>query len=85
MPPNRDGSPPQLNLWSISGSAAWRNKADYGLIIRRDDMSKNEPILSVQKIKQKSLGKVGEIQLYYNYQNGLMKDHLNGEWEMPKR
>jgi twinkle protein len=85
MQPLRDGSMPQLSLWSISGSAAWRNKADFGLIVRREDMQKNEPILSVQKIKQKNFGKVGEIQLYYDFKSGRMKDRLSSPWEMPKR
>lgn len=83
MQPLRDGTMPPVNLWSISGSAAWRNKADYGLVVRRDDMQKNEPVLSVQKIKQKNFGRVGEVQLYYDYRSGRIKDDLHAPFGMP--
>jgi twinkle protein len=85
MSPLKDGSMPPVNLWSISGSAAWRNKADYGLVVRRDDMTKNEPTLSVQKIKQKNFGKVGEVQMYYDYRSGRMKDRLQDKFKLPRR
>lgn len=84
MQPNRDGKMPAINLWSISGSAHWRNKADYGLVVHREDMTKNEPTLDVQKIKQKNFGRVGKVQLYYDYKSGLMKDDLHGNFELPK-
>jgi len=85
MQPNRDGKMPSINLWSISGSAHWRNKADYGLVIHREDMQKNEPTLDVQKIKQKNFGRVGKIQMYYDYKSGLMKDDLHAKFGLPKK
>lgn len=74
MQPQRDGTMPKLSLWSISGSAAWRNKADFGLIVVRDDMTKNEPRLEIHKIKQKNFGKVGAVQMYYDIWSGKMSD-----------
>lgn len=85
MTPNRDGIMPNVTLWSISGSAHWRNKADYGLVIHREDMSKNEPSVDVQKIKQKNFGRVGKIQMYYDYKSGLMKDDLHGTFGIKKK
>jgi twinkle protein len=85
MYPLKDGTMPPVNLWSISGSAAWRNKADFGLVVSRPDMSKNEPILDVQKIKQKNFGKIGQVELFYDYHSGRIKDTLTDKFNLPER
>jgi hypothetical protein len=35
----------------------WRNKCDYGVIVHRPDMSKNQAMVSVQKLKFKYMGR----------------------------
>lgn len=41
----------QASLWSISGSAAWRNKADHGVILVRANEHAREVELIVEKCK----------------------------------
>lgn len=82
--PDKDGKI-RINLWSISGSAAWRNKADFGLVVVREDMSKNEPVLQVQKVKQKNYGKIGDVPMMYDVASGRMKDSPLKKYGMPKR
>ena len=84
MTPLRDGKMPPVTLWSISGSANWRNKADYGIVVHREDMQKNEPTVDVQKIKQKNFGRVGKVQMYYDYKSGRMQDISIGDFRLPK-
>jgi twinkle protein len=83
MLPNKDGTMPPVNLWSISGSAHWRNKADFGIVVHREDMTKSEPTVDIQKVKQKNFGRVGKVQMYYEYLSGRMKDTSDGEYTMP--
>ena len=70
---DKDGGFPVPDLYSISDGAMWRNKADYGIIFHRPDMSKNEIQMYVQKIKQKWMGKLGMVKLDYNWRNGRFK------------
>lgn len=50
------------NLYSISGSANWANKADYGVIIWREDLTSNHSEVRVAKIKRHGpMGKPGSI------------------------
>jgi len=61
------------NLYDISGSAHFFNKADYGITIYRhfNGQSYGNTIdLHIQKVKFKHLGKTGVIPLTYNYLNG---------------
>lgn len=61
-------------LYSISGSANFYNKTDYGFTVhrQRDDNGamNNEVEVHWQKIKFKHLGKQGVSQLSYNINNG---------------
>jgi twinkle protein len=61
-------------LYSISGSANFYNKTDYGFTVHRvfDDsnMMTNDIEIHWQKIKFKHLGEQGISQLRYNYKNG---------------
>jgi twinkle protein len=85
MVPNREGKMPPVNLWSISGSSHWRNKCDFGIVVHREDMTQNMPTVDIQKVKQKNFGKVGKIQMYYDYLSGRMKDNndVEGAFPMP--
>lgn len=81
---DKDGAYPVPGPWDISGSAHWRNKADFCITVHRADMTKNEPKIYIQKVKQKNFGKVGEVQLYYEYKTGRMKDDLHGKYGLPE-
>lgn len=56
-------------LYDISGSANFFNKTDNGLCVYRD-FSENKTVVSVQKIKFKHLGKVGQVAFCYDMASG---------------
>lgn len=62
------------SLYSISGSANFYNKTDYGLTVHRktgeDGVMINEVEVHIQKIKYKHLGEQGIIDLKYDYDTG---------------
>lgn len=70
---DRDGRTLPVDMYSLSDGAMWRNKADYGIIINRPDMSKNQMEVSIQKIKNKWMGKLGAVMLDYDFQTGRFK------------
>lgn len=61
------GETPVPDLYSISGSAHWRNKADIGLVIWRDLTDPNNRIVEVhvQKMRFRQDGKLGTAKLAY--------------------
>ena len=65
----KDGKYPIPELWDLSGSANWRNKADNGLCVNRD-YDNNYTAILVQKIKYKYAGKPGEVILKYEIESG---------------
>jgi len=67
---NRDGSFPVLSLTDLHGSYSWRAKADIGIICHREDMSKDGMKLYVQKVRRKTLGKVGNVVFDYDFDSG---------------
>lgn len=54
------------NLYDIDGSAAWRNKADIGLVVHREDLNANKTSVKIDKAKYEFLGKVGFVDFQYN-------------------
>jgi twinkle protein len=58
---------PVPNLYDISGSANWRNKADCGIVIWRDFANPAAPIeVHVQKVRFRQVGKLGLAKLVYD-------------------
>lgn len=56
----------KASLWSISGSAAWRNKADHGLILIRANEHSKEVELVVEKCKDHAtMGIPGRVWLEF--------------------
>ena len=78
-----DGTYPIPDLYCISGGAMWRNKTDYGLCFHRPDMGKNIIDVSVQKIKQKWMGRVGRKQFDYDLRSGRFKGKADAEYVLP--
>lgn len=53
-------------LYDISGSSAWKNKADLGLGIFRPDVTRNQVDVYTDKVKYEFLGKPGSARFQYN-------------------
>ncbi len=81
---DKEGNIGMPNLYDISDGAMWRNKADYGVICHRPDMTKNELIISIQKIKQKWMGTLGMQQLDYDWISGRFKCQHEEIFTLPK-
>lgn len=64
-------------LYDISGSANFFNKADFGIVIDRD-FREDSVLVSVQKVKFKHLGKVGNALFKYDIQTGRYVTYVNG-------
>lgn len=72
-------------LYSISGSANWRNKADVGITIHRNPTNPNDRTVQVhiQKVRWKIVGKVGLAELIYDYKSGCYFDAGNAPQDDP--
>jgi len=71
-------------LYDISDGAMWRNKADYGWVAHRPDMSKNQMEVSVQKIKYKYMGKIMPPLLFdYDCPTGRFKETTDQHYTIP--
>lgn len=68
------GQYPVPTPYDISGSAHWRNKADFCLTIHRPDVTQNMVQLYVQKVKFKHLGRVGQCTLNYRWHCGTFEE-----------
>ena len=60
---------PVPTMYDISGSAAFFNKADFGLAIERD-RERGVTRVHVQKVKFRDLGQPGVASFQYNTHNG---------------
>lgn len=61
--PHSDGHPKPPSLYDLAGSAHFANKADYGLIIHRDDMAGTQIEARVVKVRMGLPGKPGRVLL----------------------
>jgi twinkle protein len=64
--PHSDGSPKPPSLYDLAGSAHFANKADYGLIIHRDDMGGTQIDARVVKVRMGLPGKPGRVRLNWD-------------------
>lgn len=80
---DKNGDLPVPTLYDISDGAMWRNKAEYGIVIHRPDMSRNGVDMYIQKCKYKWMGKLGVVHLDYNYENGRFKGVEEKEFLLP--
>jgi len=63
------------NLYDISGSANWANKADCGIsVFRRQDDSAVD--VYIKKIRFKEIGKRGRVSFSYNIESGKYKESV---------
>lgn len=66
---NKDGSYDSPNLYSISGSANWKNKADNGIIVHRPDPTSKEVEVTIEKVKNRLYGKPGKVKFEFQLEN----------------
>lgn len=72
-------------LYDISGSAHFRNKADFGIVASRDFEDANGPTtIYVQKVRFRWCGKTGQCDLYFDKLTGRYSEHAN-VYSMPKK
>lgn len=60
-------------LYSISGSAAWANKADYGVVYTRPDKTNNIAKVHVTKVRMGLPGHEGTATLEYHYDSSSFR------------
>lgn len=65
----QDGKMRLPGLYSISGSANWANKADYGLIYSRPNKETNLAEVHVTKVRMGLPGKEGTARLAYDFRS----------------
>lgn len=63
--PASDGNPKPPSLYDIAGSAHFANKADYGLVVHRDDLASNTITVKIVKVRMGLPGKLGQVMLDY--------------------
>ncbi len=69
------GNLPVPNLYDISGSAHWVNKADIGVVVWRDMKDVTKPVeIHVKKVRFKRVGKTGVAELVYDRVTGRYTD-----------
>lgn len=68
---DRNGDYKDVTLYDIAGSAAFKNKADFGIIVRRRD---DCTIIDVEKCRWRHLGAQGQAYLTFNSGNGTFAD-----------
>lgn len=60
-----------VGLWDISGSANWRNKADFGLSVFRDLKTDGSPVqVHVQKVRFNETGQLGMVEFTFDLLTG---------------
>ena len=72
------GKFPVPTMYDISGSAAFFNKADFGIAIERD-RTRDVTRIHVQKVKFRHLGQPGVASFKYNFHNGRFVPIVEGK------
>jgi twinkle protein len=65
-----NGALPVPTLYDISGSANWANKADIGIVVHRDPDKDPKAEIHIRKVRFKSEGKLGVIELRWDRATG---------------
>lgn len=62
----------KLSLYDISGSSAWKNKADHGVIVHRAEGDGNVTYIKIDKSKDyETMGAPGIVQFEYQWKNAF--------------
>lgn len=72
---NQDGTEPVPSLWDISGSANFRNKADYGLSVWRNIQEDGAPVqIHVTKVRFAETGELGRADFWFDRVTGRYRE-----------
>jgi twinkle protein len=66
---DKDGNYKPVGLYDINGSAAWKNKCDLGIVVRREDSDDPRLVrtmIDVEKVRYRHHGKAGFSYLKFN-------------------
>jgi len=80
---DKNGLYPDADMYSVTDGVMWRNKGDYGIVVKRPDMEINSIIIEIQKIKFKWMGRVGFHELHYDRSSGRFKEIEDEEYQLP--
>lgn len=80
---DKDGNYPTPDMYSISDGAMWRNKADYGCVVHRPDITQNRVEIHWQKRKYKWMGTPGIRTMDYDIPTGRFKATDEDEFLLP--
>lgn len=69
-----DGTRKAPGLYSISGSAHWANKPEYGLVYHRPDFDANEAHIIVTKVRMGLPGKRGSVKVTYDFRTSEFQE-----------
>lgn len=73
MPKDEEGHRMAPDLHDISGTGDFANKADFGIVIHRNEQRKCVEF-SVKKVKFSHLGRIGDCDLFFNIANKRYSD-----------
>ena len=59
------------------------NKTDFGVVVHRHDLLLNEPTIYIQKMKFKHFGKIGHLQMCYEYKTGRISESFT-DFRLPR-
>jgi twinkle protein len=62
----KDGKYPIPSLYDISDSSHWNNKPDVGIVVHREDVTNNETLIRVLKVRYNATGKPGDVTGLFN-------------------
>lgn len=71
---DKDGGIKKVGLYDINGSAAYYNKCDHGIIVRRLEDGRTE--IEVEKCRFRHLGQKGSVILRYNHGTQTYQDEV---------
>jgi twinkle protein len=72
--PDKSGAVPKPGLMSICGSSHFRNKADMGLMVWRDENGGCETEIHILKVRFQENGKLGRVKLWFDRSTGKYSD-----------
>lgn len=70
-------------LYDVAGGYTWRAKCDYGWAAHRNP-TENVCQIVIQKIKYKSMGRLGKISFDYDVKSGRFKDQHETAYNLPE-
>lgn len=84
---DKDGRYPVPTPYDISGSAHFRNKADFCLAVHRPAFGEKDDYveLHVQKVRFRNNGKPGLVEMSFNWQSGRYAEHGSKLFNLPGR